>query len=120
MQDNLKDIWNQLPEGVSEETLMRYLQGQLSAEQQHEVEMQLLHSDFESDALEGLQQIEDPGKLQAMLYQLQQDLKKRTAKKKAFRDKLRIKEQPVLWISILVLLLLVVISYLIIHRLAQG
>ena len=55
-----------------------------------------------------------------MVYQLQQDLKKRTAKKKALREKLRIKEQPVLWISILLLLLLVVISYLIIHRLHQG
>jgi anti-sigma factor RsiW len=120
MPDNLKDIWNNLPEGVNEETLMRYLQGQLSPEEQHEVEKQMLHSDFDADAVEGLQQIADESKLQAMLYQLQYDLKKRTAKKKAFRDKLRIKEQPVLWISILLLLLLVVISYLIIHRLHQG
>ncbi|RPD45137.1 hypothetical protein [Paracnuella aquatica] len=120
MPDNLKDIWNHLPEGVSEETLMRYLQGQLSAEQQHEVEKQLQQSDFEADAVEGLQQLDDTGQLQSMVYQLQQDLKKRTAKKNALREKLRIKEQPVLWISILLLLLLVVISYLIIHRLNQG
>ena len=120
MSDNLKDILNHLPSGVDQETLMRYLQGQLSDAEQHEVEKHLLQSDFEADAMEGLQQIQNEGKLQSMLYQLQSDLKKKTAKKKAFREKLRIKEQPLLWIAIMLVLLLVIISYFIIHRMHHG
>lgn len=120
MSDDLKNILSHLPSGVDQETMMRYLQGELSAEEQHEVEMQLLHSDFEADAMEGLQQINNEGKLQSMLYQLQSDLKKKTAKKAAFREKLRIKEQPLLWITILLFLLLIVLSYFVIHRLKHG
>lgn len=120
MSGNLKDILSHLQTDIEQEVLLRYLQGKLSAEEQHEVEKRLLDSEFEADAIEGLQQIADEQQLQFMLEGLQRDLKKKTAKKKAFRDKLRIKEQPLLWIAVMILLLLVVISYLIIHRLGQG
>ncbi len=120
MPQDLKDILNQLPADVDQETLLRYLQGELSPEAQHEVEKQLLDAEFEADAVEGLQQVKDPAKMQSLLEQLQRDLKKQTAKKKAFRDKLRIKEQPTLWIAVLLLLLLIIISYIIVRRLQQG
>ena len=120
MSHNLKDILSHLPTGIDQETLLRYLQGKLSPEAQHEVEKKLLDAEFEADAVEGLQQVKDDTQLQFLLDQLHRDLKSKTAKKKAFRDKLRIKEQPVLWIAILLLLLLVVISYFIVHRLQQG
>lgn len=120
MSQNLKDILSHLSPDVDQETLLRYLQGKLSAQEAHEVEKGLLNSDFEADAVEGLQQVQDKAKLQLTLHQLQSDLRKKTTKKKAFRDKLRIREQPVLWIAILLLLLLVVISYLIVHRVHAG
>lgn len=114
MSHSLKDILSNLSPGIDQETLLRYLQGKLAAPEQHEVEKQLLDSDFEMDALEGLQQVKDGARLQHMLDQLQYDLKKKTARKKRLREKLRIKDQPLLWMAILLVLVLMVISYLII------
>ncbi len=42
MQENLKDILSNLSTEVDQETLLLYLQGKLSAEQQHEVEKKML------------------------------------------------------------------------------
>lgn len=120
MSDKLKDILSQLPSGVDQETLLRYLQGHLTDQEQHEVEKQLLDSDFEADALEGLEQVKDQQQLQILLGQLQHDLKAKTARNKKFNEKMRIKDQPVIWIAILLILILVVVSYLIIYRLQKG
>lgn len=120
MQHNLKDILNQLPPDVDGETLLRYLQGKLSPAEQHEVEKQLLDAEFEADALEGLQQVPDDARLQLLMDQLQRDLRKKTMQKKAFRERLRLKEQPLVWAAIVLVLLLIVISYLIVQRLQQG
>lgn len=117
MPHSLKDILSNLSPGVDQETLLRYLQGKLPAQEQHEIEKQLMDSDFESDALEGLQQVKDQARLQQLLDQLQYDLKKKTTKKQAFRDKLRIKEQPLLWMAILIVLVLMVISYFVVQSL---
>lgn len=120
MSDNLKDILSHLSTDIDQEILLRYLKGKLTPGEQHEVEKQLQENHFEADAVEGLQQVKDEAQLQYLLDQLHRDLKKKTAKKKALREKLRFKEQPVLWIALLLLLLLIVISYFIVHRLHFG
>ena len=51
MQENLKDILSHLSTEVDQETLLLYLQGKLSAEQQHEVEKKIMENEFASDAL---------------------------------------------------------------------
>lgn len=66
--------------------------------------------------MEGLQEIKDKQQIQYMVEMLNRDLKKKTAKKKKMREKMKIKDQPWLYISILILILLVVISYIILHR----
>lgn len=120
MSEGLKDILNTSPSGIDPDTMMRYLQGKLSAAEQHAVEQQLLDADFEADAVEGLQQVQDPARLQFLLEQLQRDLKKKTTQKKAFREKMNLKAQPVLWAAILLLLLLVIIAFLIVQMLHRG
>lgn len=120
MSQHLKDLLNQLPPDVDAETLMRYLQGQLSDAEQHAIEKQLLDAEFEADAIEGLQQVPDAARIPFLMDQLKRDLKKKMVQKKAFRDRLRIKEHPILWAALLLILLLVVISYLVVHRLHHG
>lgn len=119
MQENLKDILSHLSTEIDQETLLLYLQGKLSAEQQHEVEKTMMENEFAADALEGLQQMKDSRDIELLIDQLNRDLRKKTEKKKAFREKLRIKQEP--WIALIVLffLLLIIISYLIIYRLMQ-
>jgi hypothetical protein len=116
MQENLKDILSNLSTNIDQETLLLYLQGKLTPEKQHEIEKQITDSEFESDAFEGLQNIKDQRHLQSIVNQLNYDLKRKTAKKKAFREKLRLKEEPWLLLSIIIILLLIIISFIVIYK----
>ena len=120
MADNLKDILSHLSSEVDQETLLLYLQGKLSEAQKHEVEKKLMKDEFNEDAMEGLQAFKDKEQLQYMVEMLNRDLKKRTARKKKRRDKMRYKDQPWLYISLLILILLIALSYIVIRRLLTN
>ena len=119
MNPNYKDILSHLSTEVDQQTLLLYLQGKLSEEKKHEVEKQILQHDFDEDALEGLQEFKDKEQLQYMVDMLNRDLKKKTEKKKKLREKMKLKDQPWLYISLLILIILIVISYVVIHRMLQ-
>ena len=119
MQENLKDILSNLSTEIDQETLLLYLQGKLSAEQQHEVEKKMVDNEFAGDALEGLQKIKDQKRLQAIVDGLNHNLRKKTDQKKAFREKLKLKNEPWMAITVLLFLLLITLSYLIIHYLLK-
>lgn len=116
MQDNLKDILSNLSTEVDQETLLLYLQGKLSAEQQHEVEKKMMDNEFASDAIEGLRSFKDQQRLQSLIDQLNKDLRKKTDKKKAHLEKRKLTLDPWMVLTIILILVLVVISYFIIHR----
>ena len=116
MQENLKDILSNLSTEVDQETLLLYLQGKLSAEQQHEVEKKMMDNEFAIDALEGLQNFKDQQRLQVLVDQLKKDLRKKTEKKKAYSEKRKLVLEPWIVIAIILVLVLVVISYFIIRR----
>ena len=119
MNEKYKDIFAHLSTEVDQETLLLYLQNKLSEEKRHEVEQKLMESDFNDDAVEGLQQIRDKRRINYMVEMLNRDLKKRLEKKKQRRQKMQIKDQPWLYISILILVLLIVISYIVIRKYLQ-
>ncbi|MET0634593.1 MAG: hypothetical protein ABWZ25_01115 [Chitinophagaceae bacterium] len=120
MDNKLKDILSNLHPDIDQETLLLYLQDKLEGEQKHAVEQQLAANDFESDALDGLKELQDKKKINSIVEQLNRDLKRRTEKKKKRRDKLKLPDQGWLVISALILLMLIVFSYFIIHRMRQG
>ena len=117
MPDNYKDILSNLSTEIDQETLLLYLQGKLSEEKKHEVEKKLMENDFADEAMEGLQQFKDKEQVNYMVEMLNRDLKKRTEKKKNRRERMKIKDQPWLYVSILILIILLVISYIVIYRL---
>lgn len=119
MKKNLKDILSNLHSEVDQETLLKYLQGKLSSAQQHEVEKNLLGDDFEADALEGLQNIQDKQHISALVEQLNLDLKKKTARKKKWQEKRKVKLELWLILAIVLILLLVVLSYIVIHKMGR-
>ena len=119
MKENLKDILSHLHSEVDQETLLKYLQGRLSDEQQHEVEKSLLDDAFEADAVEGLQRIPDQQSISSLVDQLNRDLKKRTVKKKARRRKREVKLEPWLLLAIVLILLIAVIAYVVIYRMGR-
>ena len=116
MQENYKDILSHLSTDIDQETLLLYLQGKLSEEKKHEVEKKLLENDFDGEAVEGLQEIKDKEQISYMVEMLNRDLKKKTEKKKARREKMKIKEQPWLYLAIVIVLALIVISYMVVRH----
>ena len=119
MKESYKNILSNLSTEVDQETLLLYLQGKLSGEKKHEVERKLLENEFAGEAMEGLQEIKDKQQIAYMVEMLNRDLKKKTEKKKKRREMMRLKDQPWIYISILILILLIVLSYMAIHRFLQ-
>ncbi len=120
MNENLKDILSHLNPEIDQETLLLYLQGKLTPEKQHELEMKMMDNDFTADALEGLEGFNDKKRLAYLVDQLNTDLKKKTEKKKKLRQKRELKTDPTIWIAIAIILILIVVSYVIIHKQMQG
>jgi len=116
MNENLKDILSNLNPEIDQEILLQYLQGKLSAQEQHELEKQIMDNNFTADALDGLQEIRNKKNIAALVDQLNADLKRRTEKKKKIREKLKLKFDSNLIIAIIIILLLIILSYLIIHK----
>ena len=119
MSDKLKDILSNLSTEVDQETLLKYLEGRLTEEQKHELEKRMLGSDFTDDAMEGLQEIRNKEKISSLVEHLNRDLHKKLEQKRKRREKLRFKDQPWLYIAIVIILLLIVLSYIVIHRMLQ-
>ena len=111
----LNDIWNneqskgkQLPE----EQLLAYMEGRLSGPELREVEEWLSNEGMESDAIEGLQQMDatEAITLKKLLdKQLQQSLKLKRRKRRGMM------ESKWSWLSILVILLLAVAAYAVVY-----
>ena len=119
MQDNLKDILSHLSTDIDQETLLLYLQDKLSDEKKYEVEKKLMDNEFASDALEGLQGFRDKQQVAYIVDALNRDLKNKTEKKRQQKEKMKLKDQPLLYISIIIIILLIIISYVIVHKAMQ-
>ena len=116
MKENLKDILTHLQSEVDQQTLLKYLEGKLTADEQHELEKQALEGDFESDAMDGLQDFTNKAKIASLVAQLNQDLDRKTKKKKKWPYKRDAKVEPWLFITIIIVLVIALISYVIIHK----
>jgi len=116
MSDELKDILSNLNKDIEQEKLLDYLNKKLSAAEAHEVEKQMAADEFMNDAVEGLENFKNKKDLSLLVEQLNNDLKKQTAKKKRKKEKRKLRDQPWLYITIIILLLLVVISFVLIKK----
>lgn len=107
--DSNKDIDNQ--------QLMDYIAGSISQKDLHEVEKSMADSDFVNDAIEGLQQVQNKKNLDTVVEQLNNDLNRKIRQKNIRREKRKLKDQPWIYFSLILLLLLVTVAWFILHRL---
>jgi len=98
---------------LPEENLMAYLEGRLSAAEQHEVEQWLADEGMESDALEGLSQL-SPQEARQSVSKINLKLTKALLKTKRKR-RAPLSGQTAI-IAIAVILMLVVLAYLILRQ----
>lgn len=115
MSSDLKNILSNLNNDIEQEKLLEYLNRNLSAEEQHELESHLNDDPFASDAMDGLAEMQHPDKISLAVYQLNKDLKKQLDKKKKRKNRF-ITETPWLYYTVIILLLLAVISYVVIKK----
>ena len=116
MSDDLKDILSNLNKDIEQEKLLDYLNKKLSAADAHEVEKQMADDAFMNDAVEGLEQFKNKKNLTLLVEQLNNDLKKQTANKKLKKEKRKLRDQPWLYFTLVLLLLLVVIGYVLVKK----
>jgi hypothetical protein len=116
MSDDLKDILSNLNKDIEQEKLLDYLNKKLSASEAHEVEKQMAEDEFMNDAVEGLENFKNKKDLSLLVEQLNNDLKKQTAKKKKKKEKRKLRDQPWLYITIIILLGLIIISFVLIKK----
>lgn len=98
---------------LSDELLMAYLEGRLTAEQQHEVELWLAEEGMESDALEGLHSL-NASETTHSVNRLNHKLRKAVVSKQRRRKPLQ--TQYLTWMAIGLVLLLAVVAYIVIRR----
>jgi anti-sigma factor RsiW len=119
MNNDLLNILSNLKQ-VDNQKLIDYLEGKLSAQEKHEVEQMLVDADFESDALEGLEQLKDKGHLNATVARMNKELEAQLKKRRRKRRKKSLGIQQWLIIAVIIILLLATLSYYIIRLLQKG
>lgn len=119
MEDELSNIFSQSDGEIDNDKLLKYLNGELTPEENHEVEKEMISSGMMNDAVEGLQSVPNRSKLKFYEKELQSKLKKQLQKRDQKRESKKIKELPWLYIAIVIVILLVIISYAIIHHSMQ-
>ena len=116
MSDDLKNILNNSNKDIDNQKLMDYLSKQLSKQDTHDLEKMMAEDDFINDAVEGLEQFDSVKKLPLSVEQLNRDLQKQISKKKARREKRKLKDQPWVYFAIILLLILTIACYVIIKK----
>jgi hypothetical protein len=120
MSDNLKDILSHLNTGIDQETLLLYLQDKLPDHRKQEVERALADNEFAADAMDGLQEFDDKKHIRHVVEMLNHDLKKKVEKKIQRRQKMKLKDQPWLYAVVFIFIILIVLCYMIIVRMAKN
>ena len=85
MKQDLLNILKHREHPISNEQLIAYLTGKLSAAEQHELEEQLATNQMDNDMLEGLQYVKDASKIPGYTFELEQALRNKLGSGRAKR-----------------------------------
>lgn len=116
MSEELKDILSNSNKDIDNQKLMDYLSGKLAKEEAHEIEKEMVDSEFITDAVEGLEQFNSKKDIHNLVDQLNRDLHKNLDRKKLRKQKRKLKDQPWLLFAIVMLLIVIVISFIVIKN----
>lgn len=120
MNKDLLNILSNSNKDIDNQKLMDYLSGELPEQERHEVEKWMADNDFANEAVEGLQDFSGKKNLQAYVDNLNKDLNKYIQQKKALREKRRIKDNPWVYVAIVLILILCVVAYVVVKKLQQA
>ena len=116
MSGDLLNILSNSNKDIDNQKLMDYLSGKLTGEEKHAVEQWMVDNNFENEAMEGLQNMPPQKNLQEYVDQLNKELHRYIQQKKQRRERKRWKDNPLVYIAIALILVLIVISYWVLRR----
>jgi anti-sigma factor RsiW len=100
---------------VSEQQLLDYLNGKLSAEERHAIELQMAEHEMMMDAEEGLAMVQDKQQLETVSAQLNASLTEQL-KKRRNRNRRELPNQSILITATFIILVLIVIAFMVIYK----
>ena len=116
MTDDLKDILSNSNKDIDNQQLMDYLRKQLSKADNHDIEKNMADDEFMNDAVEGLQNFDTKKDMHSYVTELHNDLQKQLSRKKKRKDKRRIKDQPWVYLAILIILILLILCFVVVKK----
>jgi hypothetical protein len=116
---DLNDIFKNEKDKLSDEELLKYLDGKASDDEMHAVEKQLNNSNFENDALEGLEKFRHKENLNDYVKHLNNKLHLQLAQKKQRKHKRKIKDLPLAVITVFIILILAVLGFIVVWLFQQ-
>jgi len=116
MEDEFSDILSDKEDGISHQQLIDYVSNQLSEEERHALEVAMARSEMLNDVVEGLEKISNKEDVSKFVGQLNARLKKQLDKKKAQKEKRKIKDIGWLYFTIILILLLALIGFWVIFK----
>ena len=124
MKENLKDILSIFLQKLTRKRCCFYLNGKLSEQQKHEVEKkQLLKDEFSGRCNGRLAGIQRPwtasvhgGDAEPWPEKRKLKRKGNAGKKKKKKKKNQFKDQPWIYVSVLIIILLIIISYIVVRK----
>jgi hypothetical protein len=119
MSNDLFNILSNSNKDIDNQKLMDYLGGKLSDHEKHEVETWMIENEFANEAVEGLQKFSDKKDLQLYVDQLNKELNQYIQEKKNRRERKKLKDNPSIYLTVFVILLLIVLGYFVIQLLMK-
>lgn len=99
---------------LNEQQLLQYLRGELSAEEKALLEKQMNESEFEAEALEGLEQFMDHSLLPEYVDQINNRVSQRL-KQQGRRKRRQMPTLKWIYLSLFIILSLAILAYIVIH-----
>ena len=107
---DFKEILSDKDEMLTDEDLLKYLHENISEEEKYSIEKKITGT-FESDAIDGLQQIKDKKRLQNQVRQLQRNLPQLLLKKHRL-EKRKLNDMQLVILTIIIILFLCITTYI--------
>lgn len=118
MSDNLLDILQQRDD-LTEQELLKYLQGNLTPEERRVVEEKLADSEMMSDAEEGLRMV-DAEKTNYAVNDINRKLALQLQQQRRKRKQKPMPNQTLVIVATFLILVLIVLAYLVIFKMRNG
>ena len=119
MSNDLFNILSNSNKDIDNQKLMDYLSGKLTDQEKHEVEAWMVDNDFNTEAMEGLEQLAGKKNIEGYVDQLNKELHQYIKQKKERRERKRIDTSLWVYVTIVFILLILILTYMVIKR-TQG